>query len=244
MDPSYQGRTLSDVDDIQSALGITFHNPSLLQQAFVHTSYINENSGADIHDNQRMEFLGDAVLTMIFAELLYREFPDLPEGKLTELRISLVRQEKLAEKSAALKLGDYLVLGKGEDSSGGRERRNNLADTFEALVAAIFLDGGIGKAREFVFSNYAKDIFAIKAGKPVLNYKALLQEYMQAKFKTLPGYEILEATGPDHDKLFCVSVSLGETVLAIGSGKTRKVAESEAARIALEKLSPDMYQQD
>jgi len=235
---------LSDLRDIQSALGITFSNPSLLQQAFVHTSYINENAGADVRDNQRMEFLGDSVLTMIFAELLYREFPNLPEGKLTELRISLVRQEKLAEKSTALKLGDYLVLGKGEDSSGGRERRNNLADTFEALVGAIFLDQGIGKAREFVLSNYEKDISAIKAGKPVLNYKALLQELTQAKFKTLPGYEIVEATGPDHDRVFCVSVSLGEVVLAIGSGKTRKVAESEAARIALEKLSPDMCQQD
>jgi ribonuclease-3 len=222
-------------------LGIAFRNPSLLQQAFVHTSYINENPDADIHDNQRMEFLGDAVLTMIFAELLYKEFPDLPEGKLTELRISLIRQEKLAEKASALKLGDYMVLGKGEDSSGGREKRNNLADTFEALIGAVYLDRGIGKAREFVLSNYKKDISAIKAGKPVLNYKALLQEFTQAKFKTLPLYEIVEATGPDHDKVFCVAVSLGETVLAIGSGKTRKVAESEAAHLALEKLSPEVY---
>ncbi|MHB8086254.1 MAG: ribonuclease III [Dehalococcoidia bacterium] len=235
---------MSNIHDIQSALGISFRNPSLLQQAFIHTSYINENSGADTHDNQRMEFLGDALLTMIFAELLYQEFPNLPEGKLTELRISMIRQEKLAEKSAALKLGDYLVLGKGEDSSGGRERRNNLADTFEALIAAIFLDQGIGKAREFVLSNFAKDISAVKAGKPILNYKALLQELMQAKFKTLPGYEIIEATGPDHNKVFCVSVSLGEVVLAIGSGKTRKVAESEAARIALEKLSADTGRPD
>jgi len=232
---------LSNVHDIQSALGIAFRNPSLLQQAFVHTSYINENPDADIHDNQRMEFLGDAVLTMIFAELLYKEFPDLPEGKLTELRISLIRQEKLAEKASALKLGDYMVLGKGEDSSGGREKRNNLADTFEALIGAVYLDRGIGKAREFVLSNYKKDISAIKAGKPVLNYKALLQEFTQAKFKTLPLYEIVEATGPDHDKVFCVAVSLGETVLAIGSGKTRKVAESEAAHLALEKLSPEVY---
>jgi len=229
---------LSNVHDIQSALGIAFRNPSLLQQAFVHTSYINENPDADIHDNQRMEFLGDAVLTMIFAELLYKEFPDLPEGKLTELRISLIRQEKLAEKASALKLGDYMVLGKGEDSSGGREKRNNLADTFEALIGAVYLDRGIGKAREFVLSNYKKDISAIKA---VLNYKALLQEFTQAKFKTLPLYEIVEATGPDHDKVFCVAVSLGETVLAIGSGKTRKVAESEAAHLALEKLSPEVY---
>ena len=232
---------MSNIHDIQSALGIAFRNPSLLQQAFVHTSYINENPDAAIHDNQRMEFLGDAVLTMIFAELLYKEFPDLPEGKLTELRISLIRQEKLAEKAAALKLGDYMVLGKGEDSSGGREKRNNLADTFEALVAAVYLDRGIGKVREFVLSNYKKDISAIKAGKPVLNYKALLQEFTQAKFKTLPLYEIVEATGPDHDKVFCVAVSLAETVLAIGSGKTRKVAESEAAHIALEKLSPEVY---
>ncbi|MGA9049632.1 MAG: ribonuclease III [Dehalococcoidia bacterium] len=231
---------MSDIHEIQSALGITFRNPSLLQQAFIHPSYVNENPGADTHDNQRMEFLGDALLNMIFAELLYREFPNLPEGKLTELRISMIRQEKLAEKSSALKLGGYMVLGKGEDSSGGRGRRNNLADTFEALVAAIFLDQGISKAREFVLSNFARDISSVKAGKPVLNYKALLQELMQAKFKTLPGYEIIEATGPDHDKVFCVSVSLGEVVLAIGSGKTRKVAESEAARIALEKLSLDI----
>jgi len=214
-----------------------FNNEPLLKQAFVHSSYINENPDTDLHDNQRMEFLGDSLLNFIVAEKLYHEFPDIAEGKLTEIRISMIRQEKLAEKAADIKLGNYLVLGKGEEASGGRSKRNNLADTFEALTAAIFLDRGLDVARQFIMSVFREELAAVKSGKFTSNFKAMLQELTQAEFKTLPEYEIIESTGPDHDKVFVVSVSLGDVVLAVGSGKTRKTAESEAARIAYIKLS-------
>jgi ribonuclease-3 len=209
----------------------------LLKQAFVHSSYINENPGTDLHDNQRMEFLGDSLLNFIVAEKLYHEFPDIAEGKLTEIRISLVRQEKLAEKAHALKLGDFMLLGKGEDLSDGRTKRNNLADTFEALIAAIFLDQGIEVTKNLILKLFSSDIEATKSGRIDVNFKAMLQELTQAEFKLLPDYEVIEARGPDHDREFFVSVSVGDVVLAIGSGKSKKTAESEAARLALAKLS-------
>jgi ribonuclease-3 len=227
---------LASLNDLQSTLGITFNNPAILEQAVTHASFINENPAAGAGDNERMEFLGDALLNLFVAEKLYLDFPGLPEGKLTETRITMVRQEMLAEKAQQLKLGDFLLLGKGEDASGGREKRNNLADAYEALTAAVYLDQGFVAARSFVLSCFAADIQAIKDGKHSPNYKALLQEMTQAEFKTLPEYEIIESTGPDHDKIFCVSVSLGDVLLAIGSGKTRKTAESEAARAAYGKL--------
>jgi ribonuclease III len=228
---------LSSSSDLESLLGIHFNNEPLLKQAFVHSSYINENPGTDLHDNQRMEFLGDSLLNFIVAEKLYHEFPDIAEGKLTEIRISLVRQEKLAEKAHALKLGDFMLLGKGEDLSDGRTKRNNLADTFEALIAAIYLDQGIEVTRELILKLFSPDIEAIKSGRIDVNFKAMLQELTQAEFKLLPDYEVIEARGPDHDREFFVSVSVGDVVLAIGSGKSKKTAESEAARLALAKLS-------
>lgn len=225
------------LDKLQSALGFTFDNPDILEQALIHTSCTNENLSRLSGDNQTMEFLGDAVLNMIVAEALYRGFPTLPEGKLTEIRISLIRQEKLAEKAAQIKLGDYLQLGKGEEASGGRGKRNNLADAFEALTAAIFLDRGLDVTRRFITSIFSRELEEIKSGQVSFNYKAMLQEFTQAEFKTLPEYEIIESTGPDHDKVFIVSVAVGDVVLAVGSGKTRKTAESEAARTAYLKLS-------
>lgn len=228
---------MSSLGELQKTLKIKFKNTSILKQALVHTSYINENPEAELNDNQRMEFLGDALVNFIIAEKLYHDFPKLPEGKLTDIRISLIRQEKLAEKASALKLGNYLLLGKGEDLSEGRSKRNNLADTFEAVVAAIFLDQGVEQAKSFVLANISEDIKSIKAGQMELNFKALLQELTQAEFKSLPDYEVIESVGPDHDRIFIVSVSLGEVVLAIGSGKSKKEAETEAAHKAYDKLS-------
>ena len=228
---------MSALDRLQSTLGITFTDPAILGQALTHTSYASENPGLPTGDNQRMEFLGDALLYVLVAEALYRGFPSLPEGKLTEIRVSLVRKEKLAEKAAGLKLGDYLLLGRGEEASGGRGKPKNLADAFEALTAAIFLDRGMEATRHFITSLFHEEMEAIRSGKLSANFKAMLQEFTQSEFKTLPEYEIIESTGPDHDKVFIVSVSLGEVVLAVGSGKTRKGAEAEAARIGYLKLS-------
>jgi ribonuclease III len=228
---------LANIIALQSTLGITFKYEALLKQALTHTSYINENPESTIKDNQRMEFLGDSLLNFIVAEKLYNDLPDLPEGNLTEIRVSLVRQEKLAEKAMALNLGEYMILGKGEGLSGGRNKRNNLADTFEALIAAIFLDQGADAARSFVLKHLKNDIQAVKAGKVQPNYKALLQELTQAEFKLLPEYKVVNSTGPDHDRSFSVSVSLGSVALAAGSGKSKKLAEIEAARVAFTRLS-------
>jgi ribonuclease III len=178
-----------------------------------------------------------SLLNFIVAEKLYSDFPGLPEGKLTEIRISLIRQEKLAEKAALLTLGDYMQMGKGEELTGGRTRLNNLADAFESLIAAIYLDRGLDLTRNFILDNFKHEFPAIKAGRLAVNYKALLQELTQAEYKCLPEYEVVEATGPDHDKMFCVSVSIGDVILAVGSGKSKKIAESEAAHLAYGKLS-------
>jgi len=226
---------LSDLDDLEQKTGIKFNNISLLRQALTHKSYLNENPSAGLDDNERMEFLGDALLDFVVADRLYSDFPDLPEGKLTEIRISLVRKEKLAEKASQLSLGKYLLMGKGEETTGGRKRPSNLANTFEALVAAIYLDRGLDQVRTFILDIFQNEISSVRAGDLAINYKALLQELIQDECRCLPEYEVVEATGPDHDKIFYVSVSVGETVLAIGSGKSKKTAEAEAARLAYTK---------
>jgi ribonuclease-3 len=230
---------LVDWQTLQQTIGITFRDVSLLQQAFIHSSYSNENPGFHLPDNERLEFLGDALLSFVVAEKLYHEFPHFGEGKLTEIRILLVRQETLAQLALALKLGDYLHLGKGEEATGGRERQTNLADAFESLVGAIFLDQGLDTARDFVLSKLGSHLDRVRAGGIGRNYKAMLQEFTQAKFKQLPTYRVVEASGPDHDKGFTIEVVLGDRVLGVGSGKSKRAAEMEAARSAWEKLTSD-----
>jgi ribonuclease-3 len=230
---------LVDWQALQQVIGITFRDVSLLQQAFVHSSYINENPGFPISDNERLELLGDALLSFIVAERLYHGFPNFGEGELTEVRISLIRQETLAELASELNLGDYLLLGKGEESTRGRQRETNLADAFEAVVGAIFLDQGVSVARDFVLSKLHGQLERVRAKGVGRNYKALLQEFTQAKFKQLPTYRVVETSGPDHDKGFTVEVALEDRVLGTGSGKSKRAAEMEAARSALEKLETD-----
>jgi len=209
----------------------------LLQQAFAHSSYVNENAESDILDNERLEFLGDALLGFTIAEKLYQEFPQLTEGKLTEMRISLVRQETLAQLAAELRLGDYLQLGKGEESTGGRKRQTNLADAFEALTGAIYLDQGLATAQDFILERLDMQLARIKNEGIGQNYKALLQEFTQAKCKQLPTYRTIEASGPAHNKNFVIEVALGNEVLGTGWGKTKKAAEMEAAQAAWERLT-------
>lgn len=225
--------------DLQQNIGLTFRDISLLQQAFHHSSFVNENPDSTILDNERLEFLGDAVLNFIVAEKIYHEFPNLPEGELTLCRILLIREDTLAQLASELNLGDYLQLGKGEESSGGRQRRTNLADTFEAVIGAIFLDQGLAAARDFVLSKLSSHLEKIKNGESGQNYKAKLQEFTQAEYKQLPTYRIVESSGPDHDRNFVVEVVLGDKVLGTGSGKSKKAAEMEAARSACNKLLSD-----
>ena len=228
-----------DWQALQQLIGIKFKDEAFLQQAFIHSSYTNENPGSPITDNERLEFLGDALLSFIIAHELYLRFPSFSEGKLTETRVSLIRQETLAEIAAGLKLGDYLLLGKGEEATGGRQKQTNLADTLEALIGAIFLDQGLKVVSDFVIARFAAQLEEIKAKGIGPNYKALLQELTQARFKKLPAYHIAESSGPDHNKSFVVEVTLGDSILGIGSGKTKKTAETEAAHSALDKLAAE-----
>jgi ribonuclease-3 len=228
--------TLVEWHSLQQNIGIDFHDLALLQQAFQHSSFANENPDSPIPDNERLEFLGDSVLNFIVAEKIFQEFPDLKEGDLTKLRISLIREDTLAQLSSELQLGEYIQLGNGEESSGGRQRQSNLADTLEALIGAIFLDQGLIIAKIFVLNRLSSHFEKIKSGKPGQNYKAKLQEFTQVEYKQLPVYRLIEASGPDHNKNFVVEAILGDEVAGKGSGKTKKAAEMKAARSACEKL--------
>ena len=225
--------------DLQQTIGIAFNDTSLLEQAFIHSSYVNENPDSPLPDNERLEFLGDALLSFIVTEKLYHEFPHLTEGELTEIRVSLIREETLAQLASELNLGDYLFLAKGEEQTGGRHRQSNLADTFEALIGAIFLDHGLTATRDFVLRKLHSQLEQIKTGDTGQNYKALLQEFTQAKYKLLPTYRIVEVSGPDHDKDFTVEVTLGDRILGTGSGKSKRSAEIEAAHSAWERLAAE-----
>jgi ribonuclease-3 len=228
---------LVDWNALQKHIDISFNDTLLLKQAFTHSSYLNENPDSPVPDNERLEFLGDSVLNFVTSKRLYTDFPHLPEGELTELRISLIREETLAQLAWELNLGDYLILGKGEEATGGRQRPTNLANAFEALVGAIFLDQGIDKAGDFILNKLVSQIEKAKTGGILLNYKSLLQEYTQAKYKKVPTYRIKGTSGPDHDKMFVIEAFLGQKQLGKGSGKSKKSAEMDAARAAYEKLN-------
>jgi ribonuclease-3 len=228
---------LTDWQKLQQDIGIFFNDLSLLQQAFLHSSFVNENQDNSLSDNERLEFLGDAVLNLVVAEKVYHEFPDLAEGALTTVRTSLIREDTLVQLGADL--GTYLQLGKGEETSGGRQRQSNLADTFEALLGAIFLDQGFSIVKGFILSRLDSHVTIIKTRGSGQNYKAKLQEFTQGTCKQLPVYHIIQSSGPDHDKKFIVEVTLDNRVLGTGSGKSKKAAEIEAARSACEKLIPD-----
>jgi ribonuclease-3 len=208
----------------------------LLEQAFVHSSYLNENPEFTRSSNERLEFLGDAILDFIVAVKLYEEFPELPEGKLTEIRASLVCRDTLAELASSLKLGDWLLFGQGEEANGGRTKASNLANAMEALVAALYLDQGLAKAKKFVLRQLKPELEKIKAGKTTTNYKALVQELVQGQNRPTPVYRLVEATGPDHSKQFTTEILVEGEALGRGTGKSKKAAESQAARTAWEKL--------
>ena len=228
---------MADLAALQETLGVSFDDTSLLEQALVHSSYINENPGFSLISNERLEFLGDAVLGLIVAENLYQDFPHLTEGEMTKLRSALVRRDTLARMARIIKLGDYLYLGKGEEASGGRNKPANLAAALEAVIAAIFLDQGSSTAKDFILRLLVAELEKVVSQSAGVDYKSELQELTQAKEQKIPTYHVIEATGPDHAKRFTVEVRLGEAILGRGSGKSKKAAESEAARSALERLS-------
>ena len=227
---------MNEWNDCQKDLGISFRQESLLEQAFVHLSYLNENPGFARPSNERLEFLGDAILNFIVTEKLYKEFPQLSEGELTEIRAALVCRDTLAELASSLKLGDWLLLGRGEEANRGRTKENNLANAMEALIGALYLDQGIAKARRFVLRQLKPELEKIKAGKITPNYKALVQELIQGQKKPTPVYRLVEATGPDHSKQFTAEILVEGEALGKGVGKSKKTAESQAAKTAWGKL--------
>ena len=226
-----------DLDGLQQSLGVSFNDPSLLEQALIHSSYINENPGFAPTSNEKLEFLGDAILGLIVAEKLYQDFPHSTEGELTKLRAALVRRDTLARMARAIKLGDYLYLGKGEEASGGQRKSANLAGALEAVIAAISLDQGLAIAKDFIQRLFEKELQGIVSHRAVVDYKSQLQELIQAKQHQTPIYQLIEATGPDHDRRFIVEVRVDDAMLGKGAGKSKKIAETEAAHAALEQLS-------
>ncbi|MFQ5996179.1 MAG: ribonuclease III [Dehalococcoidales bacterium] len=227
---------MADLGALQETLGVSFHDLSLLEQAMVHSSYINENPGYGPFSNERLEFLGDAILDFIVAEKLYQDFPDLTEGEMTKFRSVLVRRDTLARVARTIRLGDYLYLGRGEEASGGRHKSVNLAGALEAMLAAVFFDQGLTSTRELVLKLFDEELQKVIGQGTEVDYKSQLQELIQSRYQSTPNYRLVEATGPDHDKRFTVEVVLGDTVLGRGSGKSKKRAETEAARSALEQL--------
>ncbi len=227
---------MPDLIALQELLGVTFSEPSLLEQAVVHSSYINENPDLVSGHNERLEFLGDAILGFIVAEELYQEFPDLSEGEMTKLRAALVRRDTLARVARAVRLGDFLYLGRGEEASGGRGKTPNLAGALEAVIAAAYLDQGEAVTRDLVLRLLGEEwARAVSQGTGV-DYKSRLQELTQSRFQSIPAYRLVAEAGPDHDKRFTVEVMADDMVLGMGTGKSKKLAETEAARSALERL--------
>ncbi len=224
-----------DYSELQNQLGYNFRDPELLKLALTHPSVAHEQ-GVPLQTNQRLEFLGDAVLQLVLTRELYEKFPAFGEGPLTKARAKLVNRRTLAEHARHLGLGQHLILSRGEELHGGRERPSALADTFEALLGAMFLDSGFEEARDFILRQFG-GAFGGLAVIPILeNPKGELQELLQSVSSQAPQYHVVAATGPDHDRVFECTVHHGGAELARGQGKSKKAAESEAAMAALAKL--------
>jgi ribonuclease-3 len=217
---------------LESRIGYKFRNSFLLAEALTHPSLAYESQRPHF-DNQRLEFLGDAVLQLILTEELFKMFPDFPEGRLTKLRSGVVSRRALARFAMTIHLGDYVLLGKGEESTGGRRRLSTLADAFEALIGAVYLDSGISPARELVLRLLQAEIGGLAASPEERNPKGELQEVLQALCPQAPGYRIIGESGSDHRRVFQAEVSWQGLVLATGRGKSKKEAEARAAAEAL-----------
>ena len=228
---------MPDIAELQKSLGVSFRRPVLLEQALVHSSYINENPAYTIGHNERLEFLGDAVLDFIVADKLYREFSHLSEGEMTKLRAVLVRRDTLAHVARSIGLGDFLYMGKGEVSSGGRNKTPNLAGALEAVIAAAYLDLGINAATKMVTRLLDEEWHKLTSRATDIDYKSKLQELTQSQYQSMPVYRLVSETGPDHSKIFKVEVIVNKKVLGVATGKSKKLAETEAARLALERVA-------
>ncbi|MBP3780376.1 ribonuclease III [Selenomonas sp. AE3005] len=221
---------------LESRLGVSFDDITLLHRALIHSSYANEAKEKNIVHNERLEFLGDAVLELASSTYLYMHFPQMPEGQLTKTRASIVCSTSLAELARTLHLGDYLLLGHGEEMSGGRDRQTNLEDVFEAVIGAIYLDQGWETARDYVVRQLMPLFKQVEQGAILKDYKTILQELVYQDASQNVSYEMVGTSGPDHDKTFTFNVLITGRVMGTGTGRSKKDAEQKAARQALEKL--------
>ena len=230
-------RIRDEFETLQEAAGYRFRDRGLLEHAMTHTSRANEDVSGGVVDNESLEFLGDAVLGFLIADLLFNQFPDFDEGDKSKVKAAIVSTAALARQAERLNLGDHLLLGRGEEKTGGRRKQALLADGYEALIAAIYLDGGIEHARAFVGREFAPLVAeARRLGVAGQDYKSALQEFVQSRTAALPEYRLVGTAGPDHRKRFQVEVVVGGERVAEASGTSKKEAEQEAARLALEQL--------
>jgi ribonuclease-3 len=225
------------IKDFEKSLKLDFNDKLLIQRALTHKSYPNENRRLNLKDNERLEFLGDSVLSLSVSTYIFNKFSDFPEGELAKMRAVIVSAPILAEVAKRIELGQFLFLGKGEEMTGGRERDSILADTMEAIFGALYLDQGFTAAADFILELLKIDIINVAEGNHIQDYKTMLQEVIQENGNNRPEYEVVDEEGPDHNKIFIVAVKLNEDNLGSGQGSSKKEAEQEAAKVALEKLN-------
>ncbi|MFZ2491524.1 MAG: ribonuclease III [Thermoanaerobaculia bacterium] len=223
--------------DFQTRVGYTFRNPDILRRALTHKSYSHEAKDDAVRHNETFEFLGDSVLGFVIGDLLFARFPELDEGALSKMKAFLVSASSLAEKAREFEMGDVILLGVGEEKTGGRKKDSLLANLFEAVIAAVYLDGGVEAARQMIERSFAGEIESIDQQDLLFHdYKTALQELAQGRGLQLPEYSVVEEVGPDHDKMFVVEVRVG-TLTARGEGSSKKEAQQQAAKIALSDYS-------
>ncbi len=221
---------------LETALGYDFKQPNRLTRALRHSSYTNEQVNVHLASNERLEFLGDAVLSLVISHLLMEHDPNLTEGELSRNRAQLVNEAQLADIARHIGIGPHLLLGKGEALTHGREKNSILADALEAIIAAIYLDGGFDAAFHFVTNQFAESLHTLDRASDAIDYKSKLQEKVQMAYRQVPHYQVVDTSGPDHDKTFRVRMSVAG-IITEGDGKSKKMAEQEAARAGLERLS-------
>jgi len=227
---------LQALRELEACLGYRFKDGALLNNALTHRSFVNENPGLSCKDNERLEFLGDAVLELTVSDMLMKNFPDYTEGQLSKLRASVVNEQPLAELARRFRIGDFLLLGRGEEASGGRTKPSLLANAFESIVAAMYVDGGFDQAAAFVGRLFEPLMQRGAVSAVYRDYKTAAQEICQNRFREVPRYAVISETGPDHDKRFETAFVVGDRTIATGTGRNKKEAEQQAAKTALENL--------
>jgi ribonuclease-3 len=225
---------MQELHELEDKLGVVFKNKNLLKQALIHRSWLNENPDSGLENNERLEFLGDAVLELTVTEYMYKKYPN-PEGEMTNWRAALVNYQNLSEVGSSLGINDFLLLSKGESKDMGRARQVILANTMEAIIGAMYLDQGYSVSAKFIEKNIISDLENVIKNKLYKDSKSLFQEQSQEKTGITPVYKVLNESGPDHDKLFEVGVYLGENLSGTGSGPSKQEAEQKAAEDALSK---------